>query len=133
VIWVDAGDELLVHLDSIRVRLLDRIIAVSIDLECDQTGRTPLICVFATGAADDPAGLFCATDELPRGNVLLAARWGDVVQSAVWASLLGLVQDHAAERHLVPVGLAASAGALRLQTAQSVEAIPVKGRGGTPR
>jgi hypothetical protein len=30
VIWVDAGDEVLVHLDSIKVRLLARAIVVSL-------------------------------------------------------------------------------------------------------
>jgi hypothetical protein len=39
---VDAADEVLVHLDSIQVRFLDRMIVVSVDLETDQTSRAPL-------------------------------------------------------------------------------------------
>jgi hypothetical protein len=114
VIWVDAGDEVLVHLDSMQVRLLDRTIVMSIDLETDQTGRTPLVCVYATGGPDDPAGLVATTDELPRGNALLAGRWGAAVQAACWSALLGLVTDHAKERGLEPLGISASRGALRL-------------------
>ena len=124
VIWVDAGDEVLVHLDSLRVALRNRLIAVSIDLESDQTGRTPLVCTFALGDQADPAGLFAATDELPRGNGLLASRWGAAVQAAVWNSLLSLVKDHAAERNLAPLGLTAVDGALALRAGDPISAPP---------
>jgi hypothetical protein len=120
VIWVDAGDEVLAHLDSLKIRLLDSLIVASIDLECDQTGRTPLVCVFATGKGSDEAGLLVTTDELPRGNALLAARWGEVVQNAIWSVLTNLLRDHADERRIVPVGLSASTGALQLLTAPSL-------------
>lgn len=116
VIWVDAGDELLVHLDSLRIKLMDRLIVASVDLECDQTGRTPLVCVFATSSGAGDAGLFCTTDEWPRGNELLASRWGEVVQNAIWNSLLALLRDHAAERRVLPAGLSAVSGALQLRT-----------------
>lgn len=114
VIWVDAGDEVLAHLDSLKIRLLDSLIVASIDLECDQTGRTPLVCVFATGRSTDEAGLLVTTDELPRGNALLAARWGEVVQNAIWSVLTNLLRDHADERRIMPVGLSATTGALQL-------------------
>lgn len=120
VVWVEAGDEVVAHLDSLKVRLLDSLIVASLDLECDQTGRTPLVCVFATGAGGDPAGLLLTTDELPRGNALLAARWGRVVQNVVWASLVNLLRDHAEERHVAPVGLSAGPGALKLVTAPTI-------------
>lgn len=115
VIWVDAGDEVLVHLDSIRVRLLARAIVVSLDLEADQTGRGPLIVTFSLGGARDQAGLVATTDELPHGNPLLAARWGRVVQSALWAALMGLVSDHAAERGKEPQAIYVRPGVIQLQ------------------
>jgi hypothetical protein len=124
VIWVDAGDEVLVHLDSLRVALRNRLIVVSIDLECDQTGRTPLVCTFALGDQADPAGLFAVTDELPRGNGLLAARWGAAVQAAAWNSLLSLVKDHAGERNLAPLGFTATDGALALRAGDAIAAPP---------
>src|SRR5438067_1634851 len=40
VVWVQAGDEVLVHLESTRVRISERLVLVSVDLECDQIGRT---------------------------------------------------------------------------------------------
>ena len=109
-VWVDGGDEVLVHLNSLQVRILDRMLFVSVDLETDQTGRTPLVVALALGDPNDPAGLMAVTDELPRGHPLLAARWGRTLQDAVWASLLRMAQDHATERGQAPRGLAAVAG-----------------------
>jgi hypothetical protein len=86
---------------------------MSVDLETDQTGRTPLVVAFALGSRDD-AGLVAATDELPRGNGLLAARWGPALRAAAWASLLMLAQDHANERGAAPLGLALTGGQLHL-------------------
>jgi len=115
VIWVDQGDEVLVHLDSMAVRIMDRIVLVSVDLETDQTGRTPLIVSFSVGGDNDPAGLVSVTDEFPRGNGLLASRWGRALQAAAWASVLGIANDHAAERGLAPLGIVAASGTLSLK------------------
>lgn len=125
VIWVDAGDEVLVHLDSAKVRLLNQMLLVSVDLETDQTARTPLVCAFALGNSNDQAGLVAVTDELPRGNALLAARWGKTLQAAVWSGLLSLAQDHANERFTSPRGLSASAGQLRIHTGPSLSVLAV--------
>src|SRR5579864_4903469 len=120
VIWVDSGDEVLVHLDSIQAKILDKLVLISIDLESDQTGRTPLIVSFALGGAADPAGLVAATDEYPRGDGRLAARWGEAVQAALWSTLLRLAQDHADERGKSPVGISTSSGALTLHAGDPV-------------
>ncbi len=39
VVWVDGGDEVLVHLDSTSTQIVGQTVLVSIDLESDQTGR----------------------------------------------------------------------------------------------
>jgi len=123
VIWVDAGDEVLVHLDSIQINLVEGIVLISVDLETDQTGRTPLIVNFALGNATDPAGLVAVTDEYPRGNGSLAARWGSAVQAALWSALLGLAQEHATERGQSPVGISATAGVLTIQAGNAISAV----------
>jgi hypothetical protein len=115
VVWTDRGDDVLVYLNSVRAKVLDRMLYVSIDLETDQTGRTPLICVFALGSATDPAGMVAVSDELPRGNGLLASRWGDSVQAAVWNALLGILSDFAKASSLSPAGFAALPGTLVLR------------------
>ena len=113
IVWVDRGDELLVHLDSVATQISGQTVLVSIDLECDQTGRTPLVVAFALGSSET-AGLIAATDEYPRGNGLLASRWGAAVQSAAWSAMLSLASDHASERSLEPRGLAVNGGQLHL-------------------
>lgn len=117
VIWVDRGDEVLVHLDSVRVKIADRLLLISVDLEADQTGRTPLVAAFALGNDEDPAGLVAVTDDLPRGNGLLASRWGKIFQEALWASVLSIASDHADERRGAPLTISAKAGALQFHTA----------------
>jgi hypothetical protein len=114
-VWTDRGDDVLVYLDSVRVKLLDRMLHVSIDLETDQTGRTPLVCSFALGGPDNLAGLVAVTDELPRGNGLLASRWGESVQLAMWNALLGIISGFAKQSNLSPAGFVAVAGALVLR------------------
>jgi hypothetical protein len=121
VIWVDQGDEVLVHLDSMRARILDGTVLVSVDLETDQTGRTPLVVAFAVGRANDPAGLVAVTDEFPRGNGVLASRWGRALQAAAWASLLAIAADHASERASAPRGIAASGGVLSLEAGPALK------------
>ncbi len=112
IIWVEHGDEVVVHLDGVQVRLLPNSLLVSVDLETDQTGRTTLVTAFALGAAGDPAGLTAVTDDLPRGLGTLTARWGKTLQLAVWAAILGFAQDTAALQGGAPTGLAVSQGAL---------------------
>ena len=124
VVWVDAGDEVLVHLDSVAVRIVGRSVLVSVDLESDQTGRTPLIVSLALSSGNDAAGLLAVTDELPRGNGLLVARWGPQLQAAVWASILGIAQDFGAQQGGVPRALTISDGGLNLQAGPPLQVTP---------
>jgi hypothetical protein len=112
VVWVDGGNEVLVHLDSLKTRMLDGTLLVSLDLETDQTGRSPVVVSIALGSPGDPAGLIGVTDEVPDGDPLITARWGRAVQNAVWGSLLALVTDHADARRAAPRGIAVTAGRL---------------------
>jgi hypothetical protein len=121
VVWVDGGNEVLVHLDSTLVRILDGLLLVSVDLETDQTGRTPLVCAFALGNGGDMAGLIATTDEFPRGNGLLASSWGKTLQNAVWSSLLALAADHATERSGAPRAISVTAGKLTLQAGAALQ------------
>jgi len=114
VIWVDNGDEVLVHLDSTKTQIVQQTLLVSVDLETDQTGRQTMVVVLALGDGTDNAGLVGTTDELPRGNALLAARWGQALQASVWAVLMQLAQEHAFERSKAPRGLIIANGLLNL-------------------
>jgi hypothetical protein len=113
-VWVDGGDEVVVHLDSLSMRILDGTVVASLDLESDQTGRAAVVIRIALADATGEAGLVAATDEVAGGHPLLAARWGRAVQDAVWSGLLALAQEHGTAHGEAPRGISAVAGALRL-------------------
>ena len=129
VVWVDAGDEVLVHLESIAVRIGARNLLISVDLETDQTGRQPLIVSFALSTGSDAAGLVAVTDDLPRGNGILAARWGRILQNALWACLLGIGQDHGASQNGVPRAFTIANGLLNIQPGPPLS-VPPSAAGG---
>ena len=92
------------------------------DLETDQTGRTPLVASFALSPGSDAAGMVAVTDDLPRGNGLLAARWGRTLQAAIWAGILAIAQDFGAQQNGVPRALTLSNGLLTLQVGPPLQA-----------
>jgi hypothetical protein len=102
VVWVNGGDEALVHLDSLTTTITGSTLVVSLDLETDQTGRAPVIVRLSLGDRTDPAGLVATADRIANGHPLLVSRWGDAVTAAVWSGLVGLGVDHADERGGVP-------------------------------
>jgi hypothetical protein len=114
VVWNDRGDEVLLHADATRTRIAGEVLLVALELETDQSGRQSVVVAFALGKRDDAAGLYAVTDELPRGEGALVARWGRIAQDAVWAALLQLATEHAASRGLQPRGFALAGGALHL-------------------
>jgi hypothetical protein len=123
VIWADAGDEVLVHLDSLKTRMLDGMLLVSVDLETDQTGRSSLVVPFAlTHDPNDLAGLIATTEEYPRGLGALAARWGRTLQAALWAGLLSIAQDHATQRSSAPRTIVINRGTLHLEAGPPLKA-----------
>jgi hypothetical protein len=120
VVWVDRGDQVLVHLDSVATQIVNQAVVVSVDLECDQTGRTPLVVALCLGQ-DEQGGLIAATDQFPRGNGALAARWGSTVQAAVWSAMLSLANDYATERDMSPLALAVRNGQLHLKAGTALK------------
>jgi len=116
VVWIDEGDEAVVHVDATEVRLLGGTLLVSVELETDQGGCQSLAMAFALGKPGEAAGLLATTDELPRGEPLIVARWGRIVQDAVWASLLE-VATALAPSDRPPVGIGVAGGELVVETA----------------
>jgi hypothetical protein len=114
IVWLDRGDEVVVHLDSLQIRMVPPAVFAAIDLESDQTGRGTLIVRFVFGNDQDPAGLFATTDEVVKGHPQLAARWGPIFRDLIWSTLTRLSSDHAAERGLSPLRFSVADGSLRL-------------------
>jgi hypothetical protein len=122
VIWTDQGDEVLVHLSSLNISFVESTVLVSIDLESDQSGRTAMVVALALGDTPQAGGaLLAATDEIPRGNALLAARWGKVLRDAAWTAFLVLAADHADQTRLSPQALTLAHGQLRLTAGPAIK------------
>ena len=111
VVWVDGGDEVIVHLDSLKTAVASNVLLVAIDLETDETGRQTLVVPLAPGTSPDDE-MMLVTEDLPRGHGELAARWGRILQDAIYAALQDLAQAHADERLTAAKALVIADGAL---------------------
>jgi hypothetical protein len=123
VVWVDEGDEALVHLDATAVRLVDAAVLVQVELETDQTGRAPLVVALAVGGGDD-MDLLATTEARARGPEALVSRWGRISQDAVWASLLAMADERTPERGLAAVGIGVMDGTLAIAYGAPLRAVP---------
>jgi hypothetical protein len=112
VVWVKDGDEVVVWLDSLTVRLEPGIVRVHVDLESGQTGRAPLDVVIAVAEPRARPSLLAVTDDTARGDERLAGRWGQTLQDAVWGTLLAIAGEGAA-------GIAATDGMLLFRMRES--------------
>lgn len=115
VVWVDHGDEVIVHLDSLETRVVSSVLLVALDLETDQTGRQTLVVTLAPGKNPDDE-LTLVTEQLPRGHAELATRWGHILQDALFAALEDMAQTHAEERQAVAKALVLDGDALAFRT-----------------
>jgi len=138
VVWTDAGDEVLVHRDSLRLVFAPGALGVTIDLETVETGRQNMLVALAlaaTAAVKKPpvplppahgaragaivvtvpppalgepgaSGLFAVTERDATGEPRLVARWGALLQQAVWSSLLAIATAHAGAQGRAPGGFA---------------------------
>ena len=104
----------MVHTDTVVVKLLESALVAGVELESDETGRGELVTAFELGAAGEAVDLIAITPALPDGPPALVGRWGTVLQEALWAGLLDLVQSHARAVGGSPRGLALRDDALEL-------------------
>ena len=92
VIWIDGDSEIVVHPAELRVMLHSGLVIIELPLSTDQTGKGKLVTAFSVGKTADDATLVALTESVPRGNSVLASRWGYVVQETLWQALLTVGQ-----------------------------------------
>ena len=115
VVWVDHGDEVIVHLDSLQTKVVSSVLLVALDLETDQTGRQTLVVPLAPGKTPDDELTF-VTEYIPRGHPELATRWGHILQDALFAAFEDMALVHAEERQAVAKALVLDGDALAFRT-----------------
>jgi len=124
VVWTLAGNELLVLLAKVTVKLVgDGIALVLIPVHCDQVQEATVTVPIALGDDKRPAGLLAATEDRPRGPAAVVDVWGDALTALAWQVLLAAATGVAAGAGtdvdgapLIPAGLTASADGLRILT-----------------
>jgi hypothetical protein len=97
LVWTDGDSEVVVYPSQSKVVLQPGLILVEVRLAADQSGTTPvaLVIPISVGQSAEDAALIGVTEDVPRGNALLASRWGAVVQNAVWHALVQVGEEKA--------------------------------------
>ncbi|HXU63489.1 MAG TPA: hypothetical protein VN962_17445 [Polyangia bacterium] len=91
VIWADAGDEVLVLLDQLKVDVVRGAIAIVAPLQADDLPVEQVVTRFVLGL-DAEGHLTGTTDASPLTGGPLAARWGAALQGALWGALVALIE-----------------------------------------
>lgn len=107
VIWTNHDAELIVDVDKIRLAIKPGVLLFEVTVAVDQTGTVPLIVPFRIGKTVNESSLMVITEELPRGNPLLAAQWGGIVQEALWNAVLDSAGSIKSRREKGESGIAA--------------------------
>lgn len=114
VIWTHDGDEVLVELGGLAVRLGGGAVDVTVDLESDETGRHALSVALVLGDDPRPTQVRAGIEGGVRGDPQLAARWGAVLERAVWSALLSVVDARASAAGGIAAGASVRDGRLRV-------------------
>jgi len=99
VIWSDGDSEMVVDLAELTTSLEPGLVVIQLTVETDQTGKHTLAVPFSIASSEKDAYLVALTESLPRGNALLASRWGRPAQDALWQALLRVGKIELREVH----------------------------------
>jgi hypothetical protein len=88
LVWADGDSEVAVFPAELKLALRPGLLLIELPMAADQTGRAPLLFAFQVGTEPADATLLAVTEDLPRGDATLAARWGRIGQEILWEALL---------------------------------------------
>lgn len=121
VVWCDGTNELLVEMAGISVKTADELVLITIPVSCEETGSTIVQVAFATGSAENPAGLVFATDTIPDGPPEITEIWGESLIALAWKSITVALSAMAGAAGtdldgagLIPAGLSADRSGVKL-------------------
>jgi hypothetical protein len=119
VVWVDGDRELFVLVTEVQVALAPGVVAVTIPVQCDQTGPTQVHVSFAVGTSKRPLGMVAASEQRPRGPRAVVDVWGDALLAFAWQVVLDVAAGTAAHAgqdtagaFLLPAALASTRNGL---------------------
>jgi hypothetical protein len=122
-VWTSGDSELLVYTGKVSVQLGAGLVLVSIPVQCAEAGTAEIQVPFAVGDEKQPAGMFAATEERPRGPAIVVELWGDALIAFAWKILLSVATGAAAAagrdldgNGLIPAALTVNADLVRVLT-----------------
>ena len=99
VVWQESGNRVVVHVSSLKARVLDGWVVCNLDLQSDSTGRQTLQFLFFLGASGDGVGLHAAaTMNLATPQAAqLGDVWGAALERVLWDAVLDIVEAAVAQ------------------------------------
>lgn len=104
VIWQEKTNRVLIHVDSLRARMLSGWLLANLDLQADETGRQTLQFVFFLGAADSGLGAGASIHAPTPQAAQLARVWGVEVQRVIWDAVLDGLEASLDQAGFIPAG-----------------------------
>jgi len=94
VVWLDNGDRVLIHGESLKTRLTGGWLICDLDLEADPAGKQTVQFVYflGNGTTGDGLNAGCTVNAPTAGAAQLADRWGTSVQRVIWDAVLDAVE-----------------------------------------
>lgn len=97
LLWRFGASDLLVLPAGVQTQLAQGVVAISIPVQCDQTGATFVHVSFFVGEPARPAGLVAATEPRPRGPAAVVDVWGERLVAFGWQIVVALVTQIASD------------------------------------
>jgi hypothetical protein len=90
IVWEDEGQRVLLHLDSVRARIVDGWLLCQLDLETDPTQRQTLQFIYYLGLPGEGDGVQAGStiNAATVAGSQVAERWGAHVQRVLWDAVL---------------------------------------------
>lgn len=94
IVWLDNGDQVLIHGESLKARLTGGWLICDLDLEAAPSGKQTVQFVYFLGNGTAGGGLNagCTINAPTAGAAQLADRWGAVIQRVIWDAILDAVE-----------------------------------------
>jgi hypothetical protein len=116
VVWQDADAEVIFHSQDTRVKVIQGIVLVGIQLNAVEMGGKSMLTVpLAIGLKNALTGMIITSERKPRGQPLLVDRWGGSAIASAYRTLLQVAAETASAQGRDQDGAPLIAGAIYAQ------------------
>lgn len=123
VMWSGAPGELLVVTAKVSAELSDGFVLITVPVYCAESGDAAVQVPFAIGDKDNPAGMFMATEDRPRGPAVVVDAWSEPLIAFAWEILMRMLSEFSRQAGadqdgagLIPAAVSSTRSELRVLT-----------------